>query len=143
VKPDLERMLERAKDPLEWRDGDNLARAGRVAPSVVLFALDGVLESEAVTIVETAMERWITGSGCSVFWELSGLRSYSPEFRDRALGMVRKKSACIREAHVLAVSAPWTVRMGINLGNLILMGRLKSHSDHASFAAALTRAIGA
>lgn len=139
----LEDLLKASQDTLAWRDGDNGTRADQLTSNVVFFQLDGVLGADAAGVVETAFERFVARDACAVFWDLSKLRDYSSEFRDATLGSLRKHSARIRIIHAYCPGAPWTVRMAINLANLVMKGRVETHDQRPQFITALTEAVGA
>jgi hypothetical protein len=139
----LEDLLKGTQDTLAWRDGDNGMRADQLTPTVVFFQLEGVLGPEAAGVIESAFERFVARDACVVFWDLSKLRDYSSELRDATLGALRKQSARIRIIHVHSPGAPWTVRMAINLANLVMKGRVETHDERPRFITALNEAVRA
>lgn len=136
-----EMLLERVKDRLTWHEGNNIARAARLAPNVVFFELGGTVGSEAAKIVDDAMRGFLTRERTLLFWDLAALQEYSVDVRDVALGGVRKHLSLIHGIHTYYVGAPWAVRMGVDLAKLIAMSRVESYDRRTSFVAALTKAV--
>ena len=139
----LEDLLARSQDTIAWREGDNGTRADQLTPKIILFQLQGVLAGDAASVIETAFERFVAPDACSLFWDVSQLSGYSSEFRDATLGALRKHSTRIRSIHIYSSGAPWAVRMAINLGNLVMKGRVETHDQRPRFITALTQAVGA
>jgi hypothetical protein len=139
----LEDLLKGTQATLAWRDGVNGTRADQLTSNVVFFKLDGMLGPEAAGIIESAFERFVGRDACSLFWDVAKLSGYSSEFRDTTLGSLRRHGARVRSVHIYSSGAPWAVRMAINLGNLVMKGRVETHDHRQQFITALSAAARA
>jgi hypothetical protein len=139
----LEDLLMGTQGTVAWRDGVNGTRADQLTSNVVFFQLDGMLGPEAAGIIDSAFERFVSRDACALFWDVSKLSGYSSEFRDTTLNSLRKHVARVRSVHIYSAGAPWAVRMAINLGNLVMKGRVETHDERHQFVTALSAAARA
>jgi hypothetical protein len=106
----------------------------QLGPQFLMIDLVGRVEDEAVPIVEEALRQVAPIPGLVMYWDASGLESFSNSFRATCTDYILANRKTIGEIATLSQSA--LIAMAISATNLALGGILNSYRDRDKFFAA-------
>lgn len=106
----------------------------QLGPRFLSVELVGRIEDEAVPTVDEALAQLAKIPGIAMYWDASGLESFSNSFRAKCTDHLLANRKTISEIATLSQSA--LIAMAISATNLALGGILNSYRDRDKFLAA-------
>jgi hypothetical protein len=117
--------------PQRWESPQSSATITRKSPKVVVIALKGRLDRDAVPFIVGVLEREFAVPETHSFWDLEDLEWYHSAIRKECTAVILRHRKNVAAVHTFSHST--LVNMGVAVANVALGGMIRSHPDRTSF----------
>ncbi|MEX1365034.1 MAG: hypothetical protein AB1Z98_18035 [Nannocystaceae bacterium] len=139
----LDDILNAALDRYVWtspESDEHMVRVSLVSRDAMFVEMIGRVSDDAVPTLRQGLREFARQGATNLYWDVSRIEHFESGIRDTSLDFVREFSDQLGEFNVCTVSAPWGVKMGVRLADMLMKGKITNFSDRASFISKLGHA---